>query len=493
MYLRLCIAVSLAEVCAIAQSLGTVTPTGSLGMPREGHTATLLTNGEVLIAGGSAIQPGWPVWASAELYSSLAGTFRPIPGSMTAPRSGHTATLLPDGRVLIVGGDRSFGGATGASSQASAELYDPSTQAFTETGAMTTARTYHTATLLPDGRVLIAGGENFNEKGEQTSLGSAELYDPSTGKFTATGSMTAARSFFTATLLTSGKVLVSGYFNYDSPDSDVLEHAELYDPVTGAFSLTGEAAYPEYALRIASSSLLTNGDVLNTLEDQCDPDDLTELYHPSTGTFDRNAKTSVVRGNTKAAVLPDGKVLLAGGDYSTHQFPYASAELYDPATGLFSTPIPTGSGGGHTATLLQDGTVLLAGGWVCCGQTISSAEIYRPPTLTPPPVLLTVGNSAQGAVLHAATHQVVSADNPATAGEALEIYLTGLIEGAVIPPQVSIGGHFAEVLWFGKAPGFAALSQINVRVPASIAPGPAVPVWLNYLGRPSSMVTIGVN
>jgi hypothetical protein len=191
-------------------------------------------------------------------------------------------------------------------------------------------------------------------------------------------------------------------------------------------------------------------------------------------------------------VLPDGKVLLAGGDYSTHQFPYASAELYDPATGLFSTPIPTGSGGGHTATLLQDGTVLLAGGWVCCGQTISSAEIYRPPTLTPPPVLLTVGNSAQGAVLHAATHQVVSADNPATAGEALEIYLTGLIEGAVIPPQVAIGGRMAEVLWFGNTPGYPGLNQINVRVPAGIAPAPAVPVFLTYLGRPSNEVAIGV-
>jgi uncharacterized protein (TIGR03437 family) len=267
----------------------------------------------------------------------------------------------------------------------------------------------------------------------------------------------------------------------------------LYDPASGTFNLTGQAAYPAFALRIASSSLLTNGDVLNTLEDQCDPDVLTERYHPSTETFDRTARTSGIRGYTTATVLPDGRVFLAGQDFSRHESPYASAELYDPATGQFSTPVPTGSEAGHTATLLPDGTVLLAGGWICCGQTISSAEIYRPPVLTPPPVLLTVGNSSQGAILHATNHQVVSQDNPATAGEALEIYLTGLIDGALIPPQVIVEGHLAEVLYFGKAPGYDSLNQINIRLPGALAPGPhTASLRLGYLGRSSNFVNLEV-
>jgi uncharacterized protein (TIGR03437 family) len=158
-------------------------------------------------------------------------------------------------------------------------------------------------------------------------------------------------------------------------------------------------------------------------------------------------------------------------------------------TGQFSTPVPAASEAGHTATLLADGTVLLAGGWICSGQTISSAEIYRPPVLAPPPVLLTVGNSNQGAILHSTTHQIVSADNPATAGEALEIYLTGLIDGAVIPSQVIVEGHLAEVLYFGKAPGFDRLNQINIRVPGSLAPGPhTASIRLGYLERSSNLV-----
>jgi hypothetical protein len=480
-----------ARPTAMAQSSGTLTSTGNMTSARSNHTATLLPNGKVLIAGGAATLPEWPVWATAELYDPSLGIFSPA-GNMTVSRSGHTATLLPDGKVLVAGGRVAFGnGAWGDNAQSSAELYDPSSGKFTPTGSMTMPRESQTATLLNSGKVLIAGGVNFNSTGVQTFLGSAELYDPWTGMFTATGSMKAARTALTATLLSSGKVLLGSYFNYNSQNNDDLERAELYDPESGTFSLTGRTTYPE--LRANSASLLTNGDVLETLEYSCDPADVAEVYHPATETFTRTGKMSGNRGYNTTTLLPEGTVLVAGQDFSRSPV-YASSELFDPSTGSFGpgSVIPTKSQQGHTATLLPDGTVLLAGGWICCGSTLATAEVYHPAVVKGAPVLLSVTDEGQGAILHAATHGLVSPDNPAVAGEALEIYGTGLIDGSVIPPQVAIGGRLAEVLFFGDAPGHPGLKQINVRVPSGVPSGPAVSVRLNYVARPSNEVTLAV-
>ena len=184
---------------------------------RRDHTATLLPDGRVLIAGGADERGIYGnSLSSAELYDPKAGTFS-ITGSMTMGRFGHTANLLPDGRVLVAGG--TAGAADVPWSQASAEMYDPATGTFGPTGSMTAARRDHTATLLPDGRVLIEGGADSG------TLASAELYDPATGSFRATASMTRDRQASTATLLADGRVLVAGGW-----DNGPLASAELYRP-----------------------------------------------------------------------------------------------------------------------------------------------------------------------------------------------------------------------------------------------------------------------
>jgi len=474
---------------AAAQSPGTFTATGNMTTPRAGHTATLLADGRVLIAGGNSFDGfGYKTLSGAELYDSRTGRFTAT-GNMLTPRSWHTATLLPDGRVLVAGGTGGANAETGGvAALSSAELYDPRTGRFSGTGEMSAPRYGPTATLLNSGKVLIAGGF-YPGQGYCCFPVDAEVYDPDTGTFAATGAMTSQWAD-TATLLPDGKVLVTKGHTDAEPS---VSWAELYDPSTAAFTTTGYATANHTA---PTATLLMNGKVLIAGGDLYDGDGgsfVAELYDPATGVFSRTSDMNVGREQDTATLLPDGSVLFAGGHLTIDLA--SSAEIYDPITRAFTRtsnmPIAHEL---QTATLLGDGTVLVAGGYMPWPALTSNAEIYHPAVLAPSPQLFSVSGDGQGqgAILHANTPQLASSESPAAVGEALEIYLTGLGDGSQIPPQVSIGGRMAEVSWFGNTLGYVGLNQINARVPRGISPGPVVPVRINYIGRPSNEVTIAV-
>ena len=341
---------------ALARPAASFTPVLAMAYARSGHTATRLLDGRVLIAGGGLV--------TAELYDPVSHSFS-ITGSMAVARVASSATLLAQpaspnqGKVLIVGG-----------SDATAELFDPATGTFSATGNSITAHQGHTATLLQNGKVLIAGG----------GLEVAELYDPASGTFTATGNMTEPRTGHSATLLTDGRVLIAG--------GDTS--AEIYDPASGSFTLTGSMSKSRSG---HTAALLANGKVLLT-----GTDNSAEVFDPATATF------SVVGPPLAGGAYPwtglygatatlrnDGTVLLAGGrPRPGNAVSSTAAYLFAPeAEGFVPTGLLLTARDGHSATLLLDGSVLIAGGinhahvcvrgWSCHGTDtmLASAELYK--------------------------------------------------------------------------------------------------------------------
>lgn len=310
-------------------------------------------------------------------------------GSMVADEAGflgESGTLLADGRVLFAGGCTT-----------AAQLYDPATGTFTPTGSMTEARSASAATLLLDGHVLFTGGYNCGPARADGVWASAELYDPTTGTFSPTGSMAAPRQQHTATRLTDGRVLILGGMSgsppatagqvilasYETADVDAfLATAEVYDPDTRKFSKTGSMTTPH---RGHTATLLADGRVLvvGNGGESSRSGVSADVYDPSTGTFSKTGSMKTGRWLHTATLLPDGRVLIAGGR-SPQDSVYRTAETFDPRTGRFSSTGSMREGRQQqTATLLPDGRVLIAGGYWSDGQkwrVLASTEIYEPTT-----------------------------------------------------------------------------------------------------------------
>jgi Galactose oxidase, central domain/Kelch motif len=352
---------------AVASTAGRVVATGDTTAPRFSHTATLLPNGKVLIAGG--MERNGVFLATAELYDPATGRFAPA-GRMGATRGfGSTATLLPNGKVLITGGRGN------SSCNASAELYDSATSTFTPTGSLTTPRCSAAAALLQTGSVLIIGGDQSPDADPQVS---AELYDPSTGAFTATGSMRTPRDYYAAVLMKDGKVLVVGGSSAGQrPNTKVEASAEVYNPSTGRFAPTGGMRTPRVKF---GAALLPDGRVLIVGGQMGGPWAArlatTEIYDPATGTFIPGPNMGFKRFKIPAAVVPlrNRRILLAGGA--------DQPEVYDPVS---SSLLPTAGSKldsfyFSTATVLSNGEVLIVGGYGPHpgGGAVNHAWLYQP-------------------------------------------------------------------------------------------------------------------
>jgi hypothetical protein len=352
--------------------------------PRANAAAIRLHDGRVLICGGTATGQVGGILASAELYDPAARTFAAT-GSMTVPRAGQTITMLRDGRVLLTGGVKNVGF---RSELASAEIYDPASGTFSATGSMSVPREGHTATLLRNGRVLVVGG---SDNGTHT-LDTAEVYDPSIGAFSRAGHLNQPRVAHVAALLGTGKVLIAGggrggmpggYISYDT--------AELYNPSTRTFSpMLARMHYDRVgaaAVRLNDGRVLIVGGKsgkvmvgMRTLAGMA-PLNTAEIYDPEAGVFVATGNMSAPHYLATATILNNGNVLVVGG--YTIQGP-AVVGMRDAEVFLTESNVFSHVGQTHvarltnTATLLNDGEVLIAGGVNGNSLITASVEFYSP-------------------------------------------------------------------------------------------------------------------
>jgi len=358
----------MALILAATLSFASWTPTGSTRSARASHAAVLLPSGYVLVVGGSNNIP----LASSELYNSASKTWSST-GNLNVARTSARAVLLANGMVLAMGG--CINSDCLGSTTATAEIYNPSTGKWTTASSMLKGRAEFVAVLLSSGNVLVAGGcISYSANGCLAVTTAAELYNPSTGRWSATGALRAARMAMTATVLTTGKVLIAGG---QTAANDALGSSELYNPAAGTFQLTGKLITPRSG---HTATLLTNGLVLMAGGENVNGISIqkAELYNSSTGTFSATGNMPSNRQEHAAVLLSTGLVLVAGGNSVTSiaTTVLASCATYNPTTGTWTATSSMNSARvDHSLILLHTGHALAAGG-DDANNELSSAELY---------------------------------------------------------------------------------------------------------------------
>jgi N-acetylneuraminic acid mutarotase len=354
---------------------GTWTPTASLPQPIWGSGSVVLPDGRVLVVGGTTGTGSNQASNKTFLFDPATAWTRG--SSMLVARAYPMVAQLRDGSVLVAGGSRN------GQPLDTAERYLPDSGAWVAAGRMNVPRTHGTATVLGDGRVLLAGGGSTGSPGFKATA-AAEIFDPAAGTWTATGSMAVARTLHTATLLRDGTVLVTGgAAAYFGTTGAVAWTTEIYDPVTGTWHKTAKMATPRYfhaAAALQDGRVMVAGGWART--SNTDPSQATvEMYDPRTGQWTAERPMSNGRARLRLAVLPDGRVLAAGGVDPAYKV-LGSSDIYDPNTGQWH---PTGN---LTIAVmwpvlatLNDGRVLIAGGATdaTAHHLTGACALYAPP------------------------------------------------------------------------------------------------------------------
>ncbi len=446
------------DLVAVPRATG-FTSAASLNNARSQHTATLLSNGKVLVVGGE--MDGGTTLQSSEVYDPVANTWTTV-ATLNVGRKRHTATLLSNGTVHVAGG------LSDAGTVSSAEIYDPVANTWTTTSAMSTPRQSFTATVLPNGKILVAGGckqTTGAANAAVTGLNTSEIFDPSSNGWTPASNMSKARFFHTAILLTNNKVLVaSGASAQTQTTATTVTSAELFDYIQNVWTTGGTltAGRSQAVLApISNNRVLVAGGLSAAARLSS-----AELYDSQQLTWSATGSLNVARTLHTATTLSNGQVFVAGGFDGNNAM--NSSELYDPVTALWSSAgTLIGARQYHTATLLQNGKVLLVGGNNQIN--LSTVELFDPGASNAP---LTLASAPSASPNPASISQAVSFSASASGGTGALTYAWSFGDGS--------SGSGASVIHAYSASGtFNASVTITDATNASVSGNVAVTVGGN--------------